>query len=121
VTEPSLTRRAAERAASRAFFLASVLLPFAQGEGLDDHGLASYLGCRDDQLAALLLCRRPDPRTFARDVQRIAERFGLDPSRLAEAVRLADSLEALGRAPTDRGEGFLAAARDREEDEEPGE
>jgi hypothetical protein len=113
-----LTRRAAEQAASRPFFLASVLLPFAQSEGLDDSGLASYLGCPADQLAALLLCRRPDPRTFGRDVQRLAEQFGLDASRLAETVRLADSLAALGRAPAEPSTGFLAAARDREEDEE---
>lgn len=114
---PALLRRAAERAADRPPFLASALLAYAHAEGLDDAGLAARLGCPDADLPALLLCRRPQGATFAADVQRIAERFGLQPFRLAEAIRVVEGVAALraahdaadGRPP----DGLLAAARDR--------
>ena len=87
----TLLRRAAERVGERAFFLASVLLPHARAEGLDDAGLARYLGCEVAELPALLLCRRPAGETFQADVRRIADRFGLDAARLAEILRLAET------------------------------
>ena len=44
MADSNLLRRAAERADARPFFLASALLPYAHAEGLDDAGLAHYLG-----------------------------------------------------------------------------
>ena len=80
-------RRAAERAGAHRFFLASALLPYARAEGLDDAGLAHYLGYDVAEFPAVLLCRQPAGETFTADVQRTVERFGADPARLAEVLR----------------------------------
>ena len=114
--DQALLRYAAQCAGTNPFFLASLLLAYARAEGLDDPALAHYLGCAPADLPALLLCRRPaaDPATFRAEVQRVAERFQLDPGRLAEAIRLAESLEALRRPSSATDAGFLAAARDRD-------
>ena len=111
--------RAAHRASTRAFFLGSVLAAYAQIERLDDSALADLLGCRPAILPALRLCRRPatDPPTFRSDVEQIAERFGVDPVRLAEVVRLVDGIAALRGASAGGEQDYLAAARDR--DDEP--
>ena len=55
-----------------------------------------------------------EPAAFRADVQRIADRFGADPARLAEAIRLAEALGTLGTPSQAAGAGFLAAARDRD-------
>ena len=117
MTDPRLLRRAAERAGERRFFLASALLPYARAEGLDDAGLADRLGCTPEDLPALLLCRRPgnEGGRFRMDVERIAERFGLDAANLARVIRLADALQAFGPAASDAPSGLLAAARDRDD------
>ncbi len=108
-----LLRRAAERAAAHTFFLAAALLPYARAEGLDDAALAARLGCAPERLARLLLCRqpRPAPGAFREDVAQIAAAFGLDAPRLANILRQASALAALGAA---HDAAWLAAARDRE-------
>jgi hypothetical protein len=110
----ALLRRAAERVRSQPFFLAAVLLDWADREGLDDAALAARLGCAPQVLASLLLCRRPvgTGSQFRQDVERIAGRFGLEVQRLAEAIRYADALAATAAAGAHPG--WLAAARDRE-------
>lgn len=115
MTDRNVLRRAAERASRRRLFLASSLLPYAAAEGLDDDALAAQLGCDPADLSALLLCRRPtgEGPTFRRDVEAVAERFHLNPARLARLIRAADALVALGRAAPDATGGLLAAARDR--------
>ena len=119
--DQGLLRDAAQRAGTNPFFLASALLAYADAEGLDEAALAHYLGCAPADLPVLLLCRRPagDAAAFRADVQRIAERFQLDPGRLAEAIRLAESLEVLGRPSSAADAGFLAAARDRDPGGDP--
>ncbi len=107
----------AARAEREPFFLASVLGPYARGEGLDDAGLAAALGCPPGELTMLRLCRAPRaaPDEFWEDVTCIAGRFGLDPQRLAEVVkrgRAAHRLQELVR----EGGDFLLAARDGEPD-----
>jgi hypothetical protein len=118
MADAHLLRQAAERAAAQRFFLASLLLPYAAAEGLDDAALAGRIGCHRARLAALLLCRRPDPGAgFRPDVQEIARHFGVDAARLAGIIRLAEGVEAL-RGATERGaQGLMAAARDREKQE----
>lgn len=120
MTDRGLLRIAAERAARRPFFLASVLLPYARAERLDDAGLAAALGCRAEDLPALLLCRRPghEVAEFRMDVQRIADRFGIVPAHLAHIVRLAEAVHAFGSAQSETG--LLAAARDRDDLEREG-
>lgn len=114
----------ARRAEGESFFLASVLAAFAQSEGLDDAGLAAHLGCRVEELVMLRLCRAPrtDPPGFREDIVAVAERFGLDAGRLAEAVKRGRVVLRLREAGPSAG-GSLLAARDHEEKppaEDPG-
>jgi hypothetical protein len=105
----------AARAEGEDFFLAPLLAGYARSEGLDDAGLAAALGCPPTELARLRLCRAPrtDPREFRDDVARIAERFGIEPRRLAEAVKRGRVVRRFqGAGPA--GGAFLMAARDRE-------
>jgi hypothetical protein len=108
--------RLARRVEGDPFFLASVLVEYAHGEGLDDAGLALELGCRAGDLTALRLCRapRPAPADFRADVQEVASRFALDPTRLMDLVRHGEALRRL-REGAAGAAGFLMAARDRPE------
>jgi hypothetical protein len=122
MTDSDLLRRAAERAQGWRFYLASSLLPYARAERLDDARLAERLGCDLASLPALLLCRQPtrEAAVFRADVEAIAERFGLNAVRLASILRRADTLVAFGRnAPDQQGGRLLAAARDREDGDQP--
>lgn len=105
----------AARAAADPFFLAWTLDAYAHSEGLDDAGLTAALGCPAQELAMLRLCRAPrtDPQDFWDDLTCIAERFGLDPQRLAEAVKRGRVVRRFQQAGQDAG-GSLMAARDRE-------
>src|SRR5215217_3110423 len=100
-TDGELLRRAAERAGQRRFYLAASLLAYARAERLDDAGMADRLGCDLARLPALLLCRRPtgEGAVFRADVEAIAERFGLNPARLARLLRRADSLVGFAGVP----------------------
>jgi hypothetical protein len=105
----------ARRATDESFFLASILAAYAHSEGLDDRGLAVALGCPEQELVMLRLCRAPrkDPAEFWDDVTAIAERFKLDAGRLAEIVkrgRVAATFQKAG----DGSSGSLMAARDRD-------
>jgi hypothetical protein len=115
MAESDTLRRTAELARTRPFYLAGLLLDHADREGLDDSRLADWLGCTVAVLSAVLLCRRPSGAgpEFRRDVERIASRFGLDPLRLAEAIRFAEALNATAHV---HEEDWLAAARDKEPD-----
>jgi hypothetical protein len=103
------------------FFLASALAAYARSEGLDGPGVAAALGCPVGDLAMLRLCRAPrtEPTEFWEDVTCIATRFGIDPQRLAEAVKRGQVVRrVLGPGPG--AARPLMAARDRE-DEPPAE
>jgi hypothetical protein len=106
----------ARRAESEPFFLASLLADYARSEGLDDAGLAASLGCPPPgELVMVRLCRAPrtEPGEFWEDVCCIAERFGIDPQRLAEVVKHGRVVAGL-RGARPPGGGFLMAARDAE-------
>ena len=107
-------KRLAARVESDPSFLASLLSEYARAEGLDDAGLARDLGCKEDDLTGVRLCRapRPDPAGFREDVRRVAERFSLDADRLMGVVREAEALRRL-REGGAAAPGFLMAARDR--------
>jgi len=109
-------RAAADRAAGRPFFLASVLREYQDLRGMDDEQLANELGCELDDLPRLALCRRPEREAgrFRADVERIAERFGVVPIVLARVVREVDAARQLRRDPSSSNVGDLLAARDRD-------
>jgi hypothetical protein len=106
----------AKRAEQEPFFLAAVLAAYAHGEGLDDTALASALGCAAGDLTMIRLCRAPRSESpqFWEDVTAVAVRFGMEPRRLASAVKRGRVVLRLREAPPG---GFLAAARDH--DSEP--
>ncbi|HJZ59223.1 MAG TPA: hypothetical protein VKE74_30035 [Gemmataceae bacterium] len=107
----------ANRVAADPFFLAFPLAEYARSERLDDSALAAALGCRVEDLTLLRLCRMPrdDPAGFRADTAAIAERFGIAPAKLADAVRRGQGLARLrAAAPATAETGFLLAARDDE-------
>ncbi len=115
----------AARAADQPFFLAGILDAYAYSEGLDDAGLAAAFACPTEELVMLRLCRAPrtDPQEFWDDVTCIAERFGMDPQRLAEAIKRGRVVRRFQQADQTSA-GSLMAARDRESEpppEQPGE
>src|SRR5262249_59305673 len=87
----------ANRVAADPFFLAFPLAEYARSERLDDSALAAALGCRVEDLTLLRLCRMPrdDPAGFRADTAAIAERFGIAPAKLADAVRRGQGLARL--------------------------
>ncbi len=107
----------AARAQDDPFFLASSLAAYARSEELDEAGLAAALGCPPGGLVMLRLCRAPraDPPEFWEDVSLVAERFGIEPQRLAEAVKRGRVLLRF-QGPRPAAGGTLMAARDREPD-----
>jgi hypothetical protein len=108
----------AQHVENDSFFLAEALSTYARAEGLSDDQLAQRLGCAQDQLDAVRLCRRPrgSAREFQHDVDRIAAVFQIDAKVLAEVVRRDDSLRAF-RGVADSRAGYLMAARDFEPNE----
>jgi len=97
------------------FFLASALADYARSEHLEEQGLAGALGCSEEDLVSLRLCRRPrpQPESFRREVNRIASRFGARTDVLAEVIRRSDALRAMRARSTEETSGTLMAARDR--------
>lgn len=79
----------ANRVAADPFFLAHSLAEFARSEGLDEVALAARLGCREEDLTMIRLCRtpRPDLAGFREDVAAVAGRFGVAFRVLAAGVR----------------------------------
>ncbi len=107
---------AAARASRQPFFMASALEAFRQATDTDEAGLATRLEIETSKLSRLALCRRPTPaesQSFGREVQAIAEKFGIAPAKLANLLRQVASYEA---DKTARPIGLMAA-RDYSEDE----
>ena len=104
--------RAAARAATDRFFVASALAVYRGLVGFDEAQLAAWLSCAVEQVPRLALCRRPDGESamFAEETQRIAEFAGVDAVRLANLLRAADNLDVLRTTSP----AVLMAAQDRE-------
>lgn len=113
-TGPSVFLAARKRAAGSSFFLAHDLDEYERLVGLSDSDLAQALGCSLDVLDLLGLCRTPsrDAR-FRADLEAIGTRFQIDAVRLAVLLRVLDALRAF--EPLAQADGWLAAARDRED------
>ena len=88
LTSGRLLRQTALAAEQDAFYIAHALASYRERLGFDQAGLARWLGIGPNQLAALVIKPRPDPSapTFSDDVQALADRYGADPGRLAEAL-----------------------------------
>lgn len=117
--EPSWLGHAAERARNEPWTLGRLLSRCCELEGTSDNDIATELGCTPDTLRWVYLCRAPSEEHFAEDVGRVAQRFGLEASRLAALVRRADAVAALAAPHHDTGDAeLLLAARDREDTED---
>ncbi|MDQ2745352.1 MAG: hypothetical protein M3Z66_24055 [Chloroflexota bacterium] len=115
---PDPIERMAQRATDDPFYVASAMAEYARSEGIPWRQVASLLGCSEEQLSQVALCRRPYGDAIWNDLVRIAGRFALDAEALATMVRRADALTSLrGGAGTTT---MLQAARDREDGEEAG-
>ena len=103
----------AKRVDDDPFFLACALRLYAEFEQMNPAKLAATLGCAEETLTCVQLCRMPaeDASGFQRDVDAIAARFGLRAEALAEAVRRGQVLLRL-RSANDGSARFMAA-RDR--------
>lgn len=119
----TLLARAADYAASRPHLLSWVLARYGAINGLSQEEVREMLGCDPDTYNHLRLCGRPDPdpAEFAIDVQRVAERLGIDAGLLASIVRDVDAHAAFTQgnrgaaaSPFSSTRGMLKAARDRE-------
>jgi hypothetical protein len=102
----------ARRVEGDPFFLACYLNLYAQSEGLGEEVLATVLGCSQETLVRLRLCRAPEPdaEQFQKDIDQIVERFRVHPDVLAQVVRRGLAiLQMRGSAPN---QGILLAARD---------
>lgn len=81
--DPALARLA-ERARTEPYFLGHAVAIYQQVHGLDDDALCRLLGCDQDTLTRLRLCRRPANETECRQ---IAERFGVPAGLIEEMAR----------------------------------
>jgi hypothetical protein len=78
------------RPADRAAYLASLLVPYACARGWDGPRLAAELGCPVPVLQRRLLCLRPRPERYERDVAKVASYVGVEPRRLTAVLRAAE-------------------------------
>ncbi len=117
--------RAARRAARDPYFLAFALERYAEVQQMDEPALSAALGATPETLAHARLCKMPrtDPAGLREDVDRIATKFGLNRTVLAQAVRCAEVTET-HRLAVEQGvpedAAPLLAARDRVEPDKPG-
>ncbi len=115
---PDLIERMAQRAMDDPFYVASAMAEYARSEGIPWGQLAGLLGCSEDQMSQVALCRRPYGDAIWNDLEQIAGRFTLDAEALLTMVRRADALTSLrGGSGTTT---MLQAARDRRDGEKAG-
>lgn len=117
---------AAQWAIQHDFFVASVLARYSSIKQIKPEEIAPLLGCSQEDLSRLSLCRKPNtetPFSFRKDVEQIASYVGIDRTRLAQLFREVESLEALQSAPQNSkaklAPSVLVAARDHTEQEVP--
>ncbi|UGY04324.1 hypothetical protein [Bradyrhizobium quebecense] len=66
---------------------------FAEWERSHGQLAAEHLGATASDMAALALCTRPRPASWANDIAEIAVACGIDESRLSEFLRQAIEIE----------------------------
>ena len=122
MTTPEWLKVAARRSAQDPVSLGYVFEQYQKHEGKSAEELAAMLGCSLEVLDGLSLCRRPEQARFADHLRMIAERFAVDPRRLAAVLRRVEVLDVLpadgeGKSAV-REDSYLLAARDHSSDDE---
>ncbi len=102
----------AARAARWPHLFSSLIDRYLELNNLSEESLCARLHCDLDSLNHLRLCGRPDPEmsAFALDVQRVADKLGLNAGTLASIVREVDAAKAFSRAGRNRSVGSWPAA-----------
>jgi hypothetical protein len=109
---------AANRARAHPHYLGWVLARYSTLENIAQPDLAKILGTTSHDLARLSLCLRPRADCLAEDVEHISATFNLDAGRLAQIVRLVESIDAMAIPDTNTvsaESGLLIAARARKQ------
>lgn len=124
MTTPDWLKVAAQRSAQDPASLGYAFEQYRRHEDKSAGELAAMLGCSQEVLDGLSLCRRPEQDRFAEHLRMIGKRFAVDPRRLAAVLRRVEVLDAL---PTNgeggtvvRDDAYLLAARDHSGDDETG-
>jgi hypothetical protein len=102
------------------FFLACPLAIYADSMRMDDAKLSAALGCPQETLIHVRLCRAPSESQFIDDIGQIASRFQLNADALAQAVRGGQVIFQMRQANNPHQKTLLAA-RDLEEQDLHGE
>ncbi|MFN8463963.1 MAG: hypothetical protein U0X20_00370 [Caldilineaceae bacterium] len=113
-------------------YMSNVIFRYQASENLDGRQVSSLLSIPEEQLTRLALCRRPRQtgQNFAAEVHQLAAYSGADLAALASMIRQVDALAALQQGPEAGSAetlqdsawfsqlGRLAAARDRDEEQD---
>ena len=114
-TDPQLRARLASRLVAKLGdhegFLAWAFARYLAAERITEDALAARFGIARESLDLMGICGQPRPQFFKEDVEAIADRFGVEPTRLANLLREVEVLEAFRPKP-EVGATVLAAARD---------
>lgn len=101
-------------------FVASRLAQFKRHRGVDDAGLAEFLGCEAEQLPRLALCVAPQEQDhFPTQVGKIAAFADCDANRLASLFRECDAVRIVSRQVAQDQPNYSLAARDNKQKREP--
>ncbi|RKH08923.1 hypothetical protein D7V97_18080 [Corallococcus sp. CA053C] len=116
-------KRAAQRSTTEPGLLGQVFATYQTLEHCSPEALADELGCNEQTLQMLALCRKPTGEVFAEQVKAICERFGLAPLALVNVLRQVEIMgEMETTAANDSGRGVARlqlAARDRSRKDKP--
>jgi hypothetical protein len=125
--------RLVHRLRSNRAYMAGIFVAYREMERLSDQALQDLLHVTPDAFLRLALCRCPAPEkpSFAADVRILAEYAGSDAGRIAMIIRQVQAVEGLRgltqvsdaeaarQQPVWYNPGLLAAARDRDTEDQP--
>lgn len=109
--------RIVERASTHSGLLLASLLRF-WGRRFPQPQVSELLGCTEEAVLRLAICKRPREESWVSDVQEIAQVISIDRNRLEDFLRRASVVEklALSNPAHDTTAGRLLAARDRDQE-----
>ncbi|GEN09145.1 hypothetical protein SAMN05443572_105400 [Myxococcus fulvus] len=119
MTNPEWLERAARRGRSEPWSMAYTFEQYRQIEGINEDTLAEELGCTQETLHWMSLCRRPEGDSFSEQCTAIAQKFGVDRLMLMQVIRHVDVINAFSKGTRSESTTTLRmAAQDHLPDEE---
>lgn len=101
------------------FFVGYSIRAFAAARNLEEARVASFLGCGQESMTRLAMCRQPSvgEESYQQDVEQIAAFVGCDPARLQQLLRETMGIRVLRESNASvRDNVTLLAARDRQDE-----